>query len=55
MMSRRVHLRAGKSYLEQPIQCLYPLELDGDVNPVKSNKNIDEAKLSNKAKEFGPK
>ena len=50
-----VRFRAKKSYLEQPIQYLYPLELNCDVNPVKSNTKIDETKLNTKAKEFRPK
>ena len=52
---RGVRLRAGKSYLERPIQCLYPLKLNCDVNPVKSNTNIAETKLNIKAKEFRAK
>ena len=52
---RGVRLLAGKSYLEQSIQFLYPLELTCDVNPVKSDTNIDETKLNIKAKEFRPK
>ena len=42
---RGVWLRAGKSYLERPIQSLYPLELNCDKNPVKSKTNVDEMKL----------
>ena len=41
--------------IEQPIQCLYPLKLNCDVNPVKSNTNIAETKLNIKAKEFRAK
>ena len=52
---RGVCLCAGKSYLERPIQCVYPLELNCDVNPVKSNTNTDETKPNIKAKEFRPK
>ena len=52
---RGVRLRAGKSYLERPIQCLYSLESNCEVNPVKSNTNIDPTKLNIKAKEFRPK
>ena len=52
---RKVDLRAGKSYLERPIQCLYTLELNCDVNLVKTNTNIDETKLNIKAKDFRPK
>ena len=52
---RKVHLRAGKSYLERPIQCLYTLELNCDVNLVKSNTSIDETNLNIKAKDFRPK
>ena len=48
-------VRAGKSHLEQPIECLYPLELNSDVNPVKSNTNIDETELNIEAKVFRPK
>ena len=48
-------VRAGKSHLEQPIECLYPWELNSDVNPVKSNTNIDETELNNEAKVFRPK
>ena len=32
---------AGKSHLERPIQCLFPFELNCDVNPVKRNTNIE--------------
>ena len=49
---RGVRLPAGKSHLERPIQCLYQLELNCSVNPVKSNTNIDETKPNIKAKEF---
>ena len=52
---RGVLLPPGKSQLEQPIQYLYPLELNCDVNPVKSNTKIDETKLNIKVKEFRPK
>ena len=52
---RGICLHAGKSYLERPIQCLYPLELNCDVNPVKRNTNTDETKPNIKAKEFRPK
>ena len=41
-----VRLRAGKSYLEQPIRCLQPLELSCDVNPEKSDTNIEKTKLN---------
>ena len=36
---RRVRLHAGKSYLEQPIQC--PLEMFFDISLVKTNTKID--------------
>ena len=52
---RGVRLRAGKSYLEQPIQYLYPLELNCDKNRIKSITKIDETKLNAKAKKFRPK
>ena len=52
---RGVRLREGKSYLEQPIQCLYQLEWNCEVNPVQSNLNIDDTKLNIKAKELRPK
>ena len=52
---RGVLLPPGKSQLERPIQYLYPLELNCDVNLVKSNTKIDETKLNIKAKEFRPK
>ena len=42
---RGVCLRAGKSYSERPIQCLYPLKLNCDVNPAKSNIAAAIAKL----------
>ena len=50
-----VCLRVGKSYLERPIQCLYPLELNCNVNPVKSNTNTNETKPNIKAEEFRAK
>ena len=50
-----VFLSAGKSYSEQTIQNLYSLELNCDVNPVKSNTKTDETKFNVKAKEFRPK
>ena len=44
-------LCAGNSHLERPIQYLFPLELNCDINPVKRNTNIDETKINIKAKE----
>ena len=52
---REFRLRSGKGHLERPIQCLHPLELKCQINPGKSNANIDETKLNIKAKEFRPK
>ena len=45
VLSKLVQLGAGRSYLEWPIQYIYPLELNCDVNPVKSNTKRDETKL----------
>jgi hypothetical protein len=45
---RAVKLRAGKLFLERPIQCLYPLELSCDMEPPKTSLNVE-------AKEFAPK
>lgn len=44
---RAVKLRAGKSYLERPIQFLYPMELHCDVKKP--------AELNPEAREFRPK
>ena len=46
---RAVRLRAGKSYLERPIQHLYPLELACDMGPP------EPADLNTEAAEFRPK
>ena len=45
---RAVKLRAGKSFLERPIQFLYPLELSCDMQPPETRLNVE-------AKEFAPK
>ena len=49
---RGVCHRAGKSYLEQPIKYLYPLELDCDANLVESNPKIHDTKILNKMRFF---
>ena len=46
---RAVRLRAGKSYLERPIQFLYPMELHCDM------KKPDQGELNPEAREFKPK
>ena len=46
---RGVRLRAGKSYMERPIQFLYPLELHCD------QEQGDKIPLNPTAKEFRPK
>jgi hypothetical protein len=45
---RAVKLRAGKSFLERPIQFLYPLELSCDMERPKTSLNVE-------ANEFAPK
>ena len=54
---RAARLRAGKSYLERPIQHLYPLELTCDITPTsKSNdKKSSDSELNANASEFKPK
>ncbi|XP_028413531.1 uncharacterized protein LOC114536368 [Dendronephthya gigantea] len=46
---RAVKLRAGKSYLERPIQFLYPMELSCDIESPKTSLNAKEFKLKRKA------
>jgi len=51
---RAVKLRAGKSFMERPIQLLYPLELSCDTSKVDDD-NIATSTLSVKAKEYRPR
>ena len=46
---RAVRLRAGKSYLERPIQFLYPMELHCEA------KKPNQGELNPEAREFRPK
>ena len=48
-VARAVRLRARKSYLERPIQFLYPKELHCDM------KKPDQGELNPEAREFKPK
>ena len=51
-ITRSVKLRAGKSYLERPVQHLYPLELQCEQ---KMTKITNENQLDVNAKEFRPR
>jgi hypothetical protein len=47
---RAVKLRAGKSFLERPIQFLYPLELSCDMEPPKTRLNVEAKEFAHKRK-----
>jgi hypothetical protein len=50
---RAVKLRAGKSFMERPVQHLYPLELSCDIGTRQTTKTTTE--LNAEATEFRPK
>ena len=49
---RAVELRTSKSYIERPIQYLYPLELHCDVEKQPSSENTNTSTLDANAKEY---
>ena len=51
---RAVELRTLKSYIERPIQYLYPLELHCDVQKQPSSVNTNTSTLDADAKEYRP-
>ena len=52
---RAVGLRTSKSYIERPIQYLYPLELHCDVEKQPLSVNTNTSTLDANAKEYRPR
>ncbi len=52
---RAVRLRAGKSFMERPVQHLYPLELSCDIGNCQETKTTAETELNPEATEFRPR
>ena len=52
---RAVRLRAGKSFMERPVQHLYPLELSCDIGNSQETKTTAETELNPEATEFRPR
>ena len=52
---RAVRLRAGKSFMERPVQHLYPLELSCDIGNGQETKTTAETELNPEATEFRPR